>query len=117
MVTLYKRSQATREPAGLYLLKKLKLEHVQLNSYSHMQVDLAAQVRNKGHWQTVSVDSIYDSILHTLSMSVANGLRMYGIEGSSETARFCEMFDRAFDGLNVRHNCGSKKDCQSFKSA
>ena len=45
LVTLYKRSQATREPAGLYLLKTLKLEHVQLNSYSRMRVDLAAQVR------------------------------------------------------------------------
>ena len=63
------------------------------------------------------MDNIYDSILQTLSTSVAKGLRMYGIEGSSETARFCEMLDRAFDCLNVRHNCGSKKDCQSFKTA
>ena len=41
---LYKRSQETSSAAGLYLLKKLKLEHVRLTSYSRMRVDLAAQV-------------------------------------------------------------------------
>ena len=41
---LYKKCQETSAAAGLYLLKKLKLEHVRLNSYSRMRVDLAAQV-------------------------------------------------------------------------
>ena len=31
---------------GLYLLQKLKLEHIQLSSFSRMRVDLAAQVSN-----------------------------------------------------------------------
>lgn len=38
-----KMGVATRS-SGLYLLQKLKLDHVQLNSYSRMKVSLAAQV-------------------------------------------------------------------------
>lgn len=42
-----KMNRMAVQSKGLSLLPKLKLEHVQLNSYSRMRVDLAAQV-NKG---------------------------------------------------------------------
>ena len=35
----------TSKEAGLRLIPKLKYEHVHLNSFSKMRVDLAAQVR------------------------------------------------------------------------
>ena len=41
---LYKRDQETCQRGGLSLIPKLKLEHVQLTSFSRMRVDLAAQV-------------------------------------------------------------------------
>ena len=40
---LYNR---TRSATGLTTLKKLKFEHICLNSFSKMRVDLAAQVAN-----------------------------------------------------------------------
>ena len=45
LVDLYKAKMdmGTRSE-GLYLLKKLKLDHIQLTSYSKMKVNLAAQV-------------------------------------------------------------------------
>ena len=44
LMELYRRNQGTSDRAGLVVLTKLKLEHVKLNSYSRMRVDLAAQV-------------------------------------------------------------------------
>ena len=41
---LYARCRATADRSGLSLLPKLKLEHVELTSYSRMRVDLAAEV-------------------------------------------------------------------------
>ena len=42
---LYKRNAgATTETPGLYLVPKIKYEHVYLTSFSKMRVDLAAQV-------------------------------------------------------------------------
>ena len=35
----------TSKDAGLWLIPKLKFEHIHLNSFSKMRVDLAAQVR------------------------------------------------------------------------
>lgn len=44
LVKLYERNQSA---SGLTFLKKLKREHVFLNSYSRMRVNLAAQVNFK----------------------------------------------------------------------
>ena len=38
----------SRTPTGLCYIPKLKFEHICLNSFSKMRVDLAAQVRYKG---------------------------------------------------------------------
>lgn len=48
---------------------------------------------------------------------MAKGLQYYKISGSSETVRFCEMFDRAFDCLHVRHLRNPKKDGRGYTSA
>ena len=44
LVELYRRNQATSDRAGLVVLTKLKLEHIELTPFSRMRVDLAAQV-------------------------------------------------------------------------
>ena len=67
---------------GLQLLPKLKEEHVRLNSYSIMNVRLAAQV---------------------LSSSVAKVLFAYGPPEAAGTAKFCSMMDQFFDCTNVRN--------------
>lgn len=66
---------------GLKLLPRLTYEHINLNAYSVMRVNLAAQV---------------------LSLSVANVLKAFGPPGASATAKLCEMVDGFFDCLNVR---------------
>ena len=66
---------------GLKLLPRLTYEHINLNAYSVMRVNLAAQV---------------------LSASVANVLKAFGPPEASATAKLCEMVDGFFDCLNVR---------------
>ena len=66
---------------GLKLLPGLTYEHINLNAYSVMQVNLAAQV---------------------LSASVSSVLRAFGPPEAAGTARLCEMVDQFFDCLNVR---------------
>lgn len=67
--------------SGLKLLPKLTYEHVNLNAYSVMRVNLAAQV---------------------LSASVAAVLKSLGPPEATATAKLCEMVDSFFDCLNVR---------------
>lgn len=66
---------------GLKLLPRLTYEHINLNAYSVMRVNLAAQV---------------------LSASVASVLKAFGPPEASATAKLCEMVDGFFDCLNVR---------------
>ena len=66
---------------GLKLLPRLSYDHIKLTSYSVMRVSLAAQI---------------------LSASVSSVLYEYGSHAESGTAKFCEMFDKFFDCLNVR---------------
>ena len=66
---------------GLKLLPKLTYEHINLNSYSIMRVNLAAQV---------------------LSATVAAVLQSFGPPEAAATAKFCKMVDGFFDCLNVR---------------
>ena len=66
---------------GLKLLPRLTYKHINLNAYSVMRVNLAAQV---------------------LSASVSSVLRAFGPPEAAGTARLCEMVDQFFDCLNVR---------------
>ena len=66
---------------GLKLLPRLTYDHVNLNAYSVMRVNLAAQV---------------------LSASVASVLKTFGPPEAAATAKLCEMVDAFFDCLNVR---------------
>jgi hypothetical protein len=66
---------------GLKLLPRLTYEHVNLNAYSKMRVNLAAQV---------------------LSSTVATVLKAFGPPEAAGTAKLCEMVDVFFDCLNVR---------------
>ena len=66
---------------GLKLLPKITYEHVNLNAYSVMRVNLAAQV---------------------LSSTMAAVLKAFGPPEAAGTAKLCEMVDGFFDCLNVR---------------
>lgn len=66
---------------GLKLLPRITYDHIKLNSYSTMRVNLAAQV---------------------LSASVAAVLREFGTPEMQATAKLCSMIDSFFDCLNVR---------------
>ena len=51
VVNLYEAKLATAKfSQGHYLLPKLTIEHIQLNSYSHRRVDLAAQISDFGYF-------------------------------------------------------------------
>ena len=66
--------------SGLKLLPKLTYEHVNLNAYSVMRVNLAAQG----------------------PAFVAAVLKSLGPPEATATAKLCEMVDSFFDCLNVR---------------
>lgn len=78
---------------GLKLLPKLTCDHVNLNSYSVMLVNLAAQV---------------------LSASVAAVLKNIGPPEAEATANLCEMMDSFFDCLNVRSTTESQRKRKPF---
>lgn len=83
MVNLYKAHRgADCATPGLSILPKLKWEHIELNSYSKMRVDLAAQVLST----TVAEAFLYENKPHT-----------------KETERFVRIFDKFFDLMNTRH--------------
>ena len=72
---------------GLHFLPKITQEHIQLNSFSIMNVRLAVQI---------------------LSSSVAHVLKEYGPPEAAGTSTFCELMDQFFDCMNVR-NCTEHK--------
>ena len=67
---------------GLQLCPKIITEHIKLTPFSVMNVHLAAQV---------------------LSTSVSVALKEFGQPETAGTAKYCEMFDKFFDCLNVRN--------------
>ena len=79
--------------SGHKLLPKLTYDHISVNSYSVMQVNLAAQV---------------------LSASVAAVQRAFGPAEASATAMLCEMVDAFFDCLNVRSTSEHYKKRKPF---
>ena len=78
---------------GLKLLPKLTQDHIKLNSYSVMRVNLAAQV---------------------LSATVSAVLTTFGSPESSGTAKLCEMVDSFFDCLNVRSTTEHQRKRKPF---
>ena len=67
---------------GLKIIPIISGDHVRLNSYSQMRVDLAAQI---------------------LSATMSTVLEQFGPQEASQTASFCRMMDHFFDCLNVRN--------------
>ena len=78
---------------GLKLLPRITFDHIKLNSYSVMRVNLAAQV---------------------LSATVAAVLESFGPAEASATAKFCSMVDSFFDCLNVRSKTEHQRKRKPF---
>ena len=78
---------------GLKLLPRLTYEHVNLNPYSVMRVNLAVQV---------------------LSASVVTVLKTFGPPEAAATTKLCEMIDGFFDCLNVRSTTEHQRKRKPF---
>ena len=102
----------TTESAGLWLLNKVKFQHVFLTPYSRMRVDLAAQVKHT-HTHTCTLHTIscplISDFLKVLSSSVAHCMEHMGDSDMEETIRFVRFFDRFFDCLNVSNLTKGRK--------
>ena len=112
MIDLYEGD--TGKASGLAMLPKLKYEHIHLNSFSKMRVDLAAQV------STTRINIIQNSMymyikMQVLSESVSKALTLTGGEKTQETAKFTSYLDRFFDSLNVSNFCNGKKQRKPFQ--
>ena len=75
------------------LLPRLTFDHINLNAYSKMHVNLAVQV---------------------LSASMAAVLRSFGPPEAEGTAKYCEMVDGFFDCLNVRSTTEHQRKRKPF---
>ena len=105
------------ETPSLAMLHKVKFEHVNLTSFSKMRVDLAAQVSTVERILYSSQCSIYTLLpLQVLSSSVANALRVTLKDKATQTANFCDIFDKFFDCLNVTNFDAGKRSRNAFKS-
>ena len=80
---------------GLKLMPKPTFDHIKLNSFSSMHVNLAAQV---------------------LSASMATVLREFSTPDTVGTAQFCEIDDSFFDCLNVRSTVEHQRKRKPFLS-
>ena len=78
---------------GLKLVSKLTQDHIKLNSYSVMRVNLAAQV---------------------LNATVSAVLKKFGSPESSGTAKLCAMVVPYFDCLNVRSTTEHQRQRKPF---
>ncbi len=76
------------------MLPRFTTEHVRLNSYSCMRVNLAAQV---------------------LSETVSKVMQHYGGDDAAETAKFCIFMDRFFDCTNVRSMTEGWRSLKPFR--
>lgn len=90
---------------GLFLLKKLSKEHLDLTSYSRMRVNLAVEVYRLNCFQhAIEISNLaVVHVMQVLSDTVAKALDFYGDSKTRETQRFVRNFDIFFDCLNVRH--------------
>jgi len=95
------------------LVPKLKYEHIHLNSFSKMRVDLAAQV------SCCCVQFHYSLLylhLKVFSETVSKVLTFSGDPEVTETAKFVLMFDRFFDCLNVTNFDHCKNERKVFQN-
>ena len=76
-----RQAYASDLESGLKSLPKLTSDHVNLNSYSVMHVNLAVQV---------------------LSATMSSVLTSFGPPDVAGAAKFCGMLDKFFDCMNVR---------------
>ena len=67
LITLYNRDTSAGE--GIRILPKLKFEHISLNSYSKMRVDLAVQVRLSSKYQQTFPITLLFSLMYRFSVS------------------------------------------------
>ena len=74
-------------------MQKLTNDHINLSSFSVMNVRLAAQV---------------------LSESVSQALQTFGPTEAHTTATYCQMFDKFFDCMNVRNTTEFGKKAKPF---
>ena len=81
-----------------------------------MRVDLAAQVSHTSYI-TAGKHQYLIQLFQVLSTSVANGLEYYKVKDSEETVRFCRVFDKVFDCLNVRGLTNVKENRRGHGSA
>ena len=81
------------QECGLHLLPKLTEDHLNLSSYSVMNVKLAVQV---------------------LSSTVSKVLESFGLTESAGTANFCRMMDLFFDCTNVRNTKEGDRKLKPF---
>ena len=92
---------------GLSIVPKLKYEHIYLNSFSKMTVDLAAQVYTF---------IFMLKLVQVLSQSVSKAFAIIGNSTEThETAIFCDMFNKFFDCLNVKNYDEGKLSRNPFK--
>ena len=107
LVKLYEENAGqSTDTLDLVLLHKVKYDHVYLNSYSKMKVNLAAQVFTDCYaWSQYDIQILNQHYkihaLQVLSTSVGHAMELMGDPAMSETIRFVKMFDRWFDCLNV----------------
>ncbi|XP_044170181.1 uncharacterized protein LOC122954236 [Acropora millepora] len=79
--------------SGLKLLPRIIADHIKLNAYSTMRVNLAAQV---------------------LSSSVSAVLTAFGTPDTTATAKLCKMVDSFFDCLNVPYTHERERKKKTF---
>lgn len=110
---LYRRN---RGDTGLVLVPKLKYEHVHLTSFSKMWVDLATEVSTLLYMFTFICDQF--ELLHATGPrdSVSKALLLTGGEEARQTAKFCDMFNKFFDCLNVSNFTAGQRSRHAFKS-
>lgn len=104
----------TSQGAGLRLLPKLKLEHINLTPFSKMRVDLAAQVSSYMH-MNAAYHVLY--ILKVLSESVSKALVLVCGDEVMETAHLAEMMDKFLDALNVHNFSHGVKSLKGFHTS
>ena len=84
----------------LRVYPKLKMEHVVLMSYSKMRVDWQPRYVPDTHCVNLRSNFSYTN-LQVLSNSVCKALELEGRDDTKKTAKFCHVFNKFFDCLNV----------------
>lgn len=79
-----------------------------------MRVDLAAQVKSKALTSITYTHSC--TLIKVLSSTVSKALKMTADPSVQGTSKFCDMFDKFFDSLNVSSLEAGKRTRNAFKA-